>query len=103
MQYHHVGIPTQEKQQDEIYVEGGKVSITDAEKSEFGIEWLRFDADSPMPELVKKVPHVAFVVDDLDATLAGKEVIMEPFMATDVLRVAFIVADGAPIELMQRC
>jgi len=52
-------------------------------------------------ELVKTVAHVAFVVDDLDAAIAGKEILIEPNSPIEGLTVAFIVDGGAPIEFMQ--
>jgi hypothetical protein len=41
-----------------------------------------------MPEQLKTAAHVAFMVGDLDEELAGQ-------------KVAFILHDGAPVELMQ--
>ena len=35
------------------------------ETSDYGIEWLRFDEECPLPEIVKTIPHVAFEVDDI--------------------------------------
>jgi hypothetical protein len=54
-----------------------------------------------MPELVKTVPHVAFEVDDLAAEMAGHEVLIAPNSPSPGLTVAFIVDDGAPVELME--
>ena len=54
-----------------------------------------------MPELVKTVPHVAFVVDDLSAALAGKELLIAPNRPAEGVTVAFIVDNGAPIEFLQ--
>ena len=62
---HHVGIPTAEKHDNETYLEGAKLYITDAAKSPNKIEWLRFEADSPMPDMLKTLPHIAYQVDDL--------------------------------------
>ncbi len=80
--YHHIGIPTNSERPDETYLE-------------------QYKPDSPLPELVKTVPHVAFEVDDLEAELAGKEVLIEPNSPAEGMRVAFIVEDGAPIEFIQ--
>ncbi len=102
MQFHHVGIPTAEKKDFAGYLEGGKVHYSDCENSPFKVEWLGFDEDSPMPELLKTTPHVAFLVDDLAAELEGKEILLEPFEPFPGLRCAFIIHDGAPIELMQK-
>ena len=62
-----------------------------------------FDEDSPMHPLVQSVPHLAFVVDDLDHELAtrGLTVLTPPNDPSDGLRVAMVEHDGAPIELME--
>jgi len=99
--YHHVGIPTERKRPGEIYLERYGMHVSGYETSPFGVEWMRFDADSPLPELVRTVPHVAFEVDDLEAELAGREVLIAPNSPSPGVRVAFIVDDGAPIELLE--
>ncbi len=100
-QFHHVGVPTDAQQPDESYLEGGKVYFTDPEASPYRFEYLRFDADSPMPEAMKTSPHVAYVVDDLAAAMEGEEVLLEPFEPMENRRVAFIVKDSIVVELMQ--
>ncbi len=72
-----------------------------AESHPFRIEFLRFEPDSPMHADVINNPHAAFMVENLDAALEGQTVIIEPFDATETLRVAFINDNGAVIELMQ--
>jgi len=99
--FHHFGVPTNVKQDNEIYIEGAKVYITDAESHPYKVEFLRFEQGSPMHEDVINNPHAAFMVDDLAAAMEGKNVIVEPFDATETLRVAFINDCGAVIELMQ--
>jgi hypothetical protein len=71
------------------------------ETSPYGVEWMRFEPNSPLPELVKTVPHVAFVVDDLQAAIDGKDILIKPNSPTDGVSVAFIVDNGAPIEFLQ--
>jgi hypothetical protein len=75
--------------------------VSGYETSPYGIEWMRFEPDSPLPELVKKVPHVAFVVDDLTAEIGGKETLIEPNSPSKGITVAFIVDNGAPVEFLQ--
>jgi len=99
--YHHLGIPTQIKRENEYYLGSHKVYVSGFDSSPYGVEWMRYEPDSPLPELVKTVPHVAFSVDDLDAELKGKDILIEPNSPSKGLIVAFIVDDGAPIELMQ--
>ena len=48
------------------------------ETSAYGIEWMRFEPEAPVPELVRTVPHVAFEVADLSAEIAGKEILIAP-------------------------
>ncbi len=98
---HHIGIPTAEKHDNETYLEDAKVYITDAAKSPNKIEWLRFEPGSPMPRMLRTIPHIAYQVDDLEAEMKGKDVLMEPFSPVEGVTVAFIVEEGAPIELMQ--
>ncbi len=47
------------------------------------------------------MPHVAFEVDGLASELAGREILIAPNSPADGVRVAFIVENGAPIELME--
>ncbi len=101
LRYHHVGIPTDESRPGERYIPRGRCWVSGYETSPYGVEWMRFQPDSPVPELVRTVAHVAFEVDDLAAALAGKRVIIEPNSPSDGVRVAFIEEDGAPIEFLQ--
>jgi hypothetical protein len=99
--FHHFGVPTSAQSDKETYIEGGKVYATSPDDHPYRVEFLRFDADSPMHEAVINRPHAAFMVDDLNAALAGQNVIIEPFDATEELRVAFIMDGDAVIELME--
>jgi hypothetical protein len=78
-----------------------KLYCPDHENNPFGIQWMRFEPGSPLPEIVKTIPHVAFEVDDLNSALAGHEVIIEPNSPSEGVLVAFILADGAPVEFLQ--
>ena len=99
--YHHIGIPTIEEKPGETHLKHLKVHVVSHDESEFGVEWMRFDADAVVPDLVRQVPHVAFEVDDLESELAGREILIPPNSPSDGVRVAFIVENGAPIELME--
>jgi hypothetical protein len=99
--FSHIGIPTSVKRDGETYMEGAKLFVTDFNTSDNKIEWLRFEDDSPMPEQLQSTAHVAFKVDDLEAAMQGQEVLMEPFEPADGIKIAFILEDGAPVELMQ--
>jgi hypothetical protein len=101
MRYHHVGIPTNQPLRRDDYNEEYKCYASGYFESPYGVEWMKYDPDCPLPELVKTVPHVAFVVDDLEAALAGQDILIAPNSPTPGVRVAFIVDHGAPIEFLQ--
>ncbi|MCT4509416.1 MAG: hypothetical protein N4A48_11815 [Tepidibacter sp.] len=103
MEFMHIGVVTDKVQKDEIYAEDIKVYITEPEASEFKFEYLRFEENSPLPEIMQKNPHVAFKVDKLEDYLEKNQVIVEPFMADENLKIAFIIKDGLILELMQYC
>ena len=101
LKYHHIGIPTEILRTNEIYFKEYKMYISGYEESPYGVEWMRFEPDSPLPELVKTVPHVAFEVDNLDAAIQGKEVLIPPNSPSKGILVAFIVDNGTPIEFIE--
>ena len=98
--YHHVGIPTLTPHAGERYLPQYKMYVAGFERNPFGVEWMRFEEDCPLPALIQNVAHVAFEVDDLDAALEGLEVIFPPGEPSEGVRVAMILYDGAPIELI---
>ena len=75
--------------------------VSGYETSAYGIEWMRFEPEASVPELVRTVPHVAFEVDDLSAEIAGKEILIAPNSPSPGVTVAFIVENGAPVEFLQ--
>lgn len=101
LRYHHIAIPTDRPLAEEDRVAELKLYASGFEESPYGVEWMKFDPDCPLPELVKTVPHVAFVVDDLEAALAGQEVLIPPNSPSPGVTVAFIVHNGAPVEFLQ--
>ncbi|HAS61488.1 MAG TPA: hypothetical protein DCS35_02280 [Vibrio sp.] len=99
--FSHIGIPTEHVHQGEVFNQDIGLYTTDFNCSEHAIEWLRFLDNSPMPEALKTTAHVAYEVDDLEAAMQGKNVLLEPFNANESLKIAFIMEDEAPVELMQ--
>lgn len=101
LKYHHLGIPTDQSRPGEVYLPEFKVFVVGYETSAFGVEWMRFESESPIPRLVQEVPHVAFEVDNLDAALEGQDILIPPNSPSEGVRVAFIVENGAPIEFLE--
>src|SRR5512147_2221626 len=46
--YHHTGIPTTETRPGEEYLPHFKMYVSGFAESPYGIEWMRFEADSPV-------------------------------------------------------
>lgn len=99
--YHHIGIPTKTPVKGEVYLAGYRLYHRGYEKSEFGIEWMRYEEGCPLPEIVKTLPHVAFEVDDIYRAIKGRKVIIAPNSPSEGNIVAFIEENGAPVELIQ--
>ena len=99
--YHHLGIPHGEPRAGERHLEHLGIHVCGFETSPYGIEWMRFDPHCAVPEVVRTVPHIAFEVDDLDEALEGKQILIAPNAPSSGVRVAFILDDGAPIELLE--
>ena len=101
--YHHIGIPTKEKRENETYLPQFGFYVSGLSTSPFGVEWMRFDEDSPTHSLIQTIPHLAFIVSDLDYELLNRKfnIITEPNLPSNGVRVAMIEHNGAPIELME--
>lgn len=99
--YHHLGIPTDIPRQGERYIAQYKLYVSGFNTSPYGVEWMRFEKDSPISELIRRIPHIAFEVDDLDAALEGKQVISGVSSPSEGVRAAMIIHNGAPIELIE--
>ena len=99
--YHHIGIPTQTPRPGETHLPDFGLFKSGFETSPYGIEWMRYEKGSPIPELIRTVPHIAFVVDNLETALVGKEILTDINSPSEGVRVAMIMDNGAPIELME--
>jgi len=101
--YHHLGIPTKKKMPRETYLQKFEFYVSGFDTSPFGIEWMRFEKDSPVNKLIKTVPHIAFEVKDIDFELATHDfkVLSEPESNSVGIKVVMIEHNGAPIELIE--
>lgn len=99
--YHHLGIPYTKPRPGEKHYAHLKVYVSGFDTSPYGIEWMRFEKDCPVQDIVRNIPHIAFEVDDLDQALEGKEILLEPGTPSGGVRSAMIMHDGAPIELIE--
>jgi hypothetical protein len=99
--YHHMGIPTDKPRSGERYLDQYKMFVSGFETNPYGIEWMRFEPDSPISELIRAIPHIAFEVDNLDAEIKGKELLGPVGEPSEGVRVAMFLDNGAPVELLE--
>jgi hypothetical protein len=98
--FHHLGVPTGRPRPGEQYLPAFKVHVSGFESSPYGVQWMRWEPDRPIDEVIRTTPHLAFEVDDLEAALEGKHVITPPNSPSPGVTVAMILDDGCPIELI---
>ncbi len=99
--FHHIGLPTDEKQPNEMWVEDTRVWVTDPDDHPYKVEFLRYEPDSPVTGPIRDLPHICFVTDDYKREIEGKEVILGPFRPDDTRWVVFVLQDGIAFEYMQ--
>ena len=101
MHFEHIGIITDERKPGETFVPATRVWRTDYLQHPFRVEWLRFEPDSPVPDPVRRMPHVAFRVDDIEAASRGLKVLLEPFDVGPRIVGFYQTDDGAVVELVK--
>jgi hypothetical protein len=99
--YHHLGIPYDTPRQGETHHKHLKLFVMGFETSPYGVEWIRFEDDCPVPDILRRVPHIAFEVDDMAEALQGKEILLPPGTPSEGVQTAMIIHDGALIELIE--
>ena len=100
----HIGIPITNRKPGMVYNEGAKFWFSNVDDYDYKIEYLKFEEGTPFPEVLHRNPHVAYLVDDLEACIADADsVICGPMDANGMGdRLAFVWKDGAILELCQK-
>jgi hypothetical protein len=100
--FDHIGVVTDERQDGERFVDATRVWVTSPRNHPFHVELLRFEPDSPVSGPLRHDPHVAYRVADVDAAVAGHDVLLPPFeVGGGFCRVAFVMVRGVVVEFMQ--
>lgn len=99
--YHHLGIPSTVKLPEMRHIPHLGMWVSGFDTSPYGVEWMFFDDDSIIDPLIQSIPHPAFVVPDLYQAIIGKQLMCEPSIPSLGIKVAMILHNGAPIELME--
>ncbi len=97
----HIGIPTTQEKEGEMFVEGAKIYVTPPEKSPFAMEYVRFLPGTIFPEEMHYNIHVAAKVDSIDEYIKLADSVIVPKMDNGDCYLCFVKKDGAIIELME--
>ncbi|MEN8249718.1 MAG: hypothetical protein ABFS32_12355 [Bacteroidota bacterium] len=100
--FDHIGVPTKNKQEGEIYMAEAKCFLTDPAKTKYFIEYLRPEEGCTYSPIVLEKIHISFLVENLDEALEGENVVIEPFLPVPTRRIAFIDVEGCIIELAEK-
>lgn len=98
----HIGIPTTQKKEGDMYIEGPEIYVTPPEKSPFAIEYVRFLPGTVFPETMHYDVHVAAEVDSIDHYLQFADEVIVPKMDNGDCYLCFIKKDMAIIEMIER-
>lgn len=104
--FHHFGLPAPEQSTPipgESWVATSQCWVSDPADHPQRVEWLRYAADSEIAEAFQLAPHICYAVDDLEAAIAGKPLVVEPFSPGEPPfgRAAFVEEDGIVVEYIQ--
>jgi len=103
LKFHSFWIPCDKPPEgaDEVYLEALKMHVVGYGDGDIPVGWVRYDEDAPYPDIVRHVPHPAFVVEDMTKALLGRRVIIPPNTPSPGLKVAFIEDCGVPVEFLE--
>ncbi|MHD0317536.1 hypothetical protein LIY46_09895 [Fusobacterium varium] len=101
MEFVHIGVPTTEIKENEIYLAPLKVFVTVADDHEYKFEYLRYESGTPLPIEMQHQPHIAIKVASIEEEKKKMDrVIFDTFDAGDI-NIAFAIKEGVIFELIE--
>ena len=76
------------------WIEQSRCWVTSPRDHPESIEFLRYEPDSTVPDLVKDNPHFAYRVDDIAPHIKGQQIIIPPFVVAGFVEAVFIWKHG---------
>ena len=64
MEFDHIGVPAAAKRDGMRFLESKRLWLTSPRDHPYRVEWLWYEPSSPEAELIRTVPHVAYVSSD---------------------------------------
>ncbi|NOI26867.1 MULTISPECIES: hypothetical protein [Vibrio] len=101
MTFHHVGIPTNSYLPDDTHNPQLKMHATGYFETPYAMEWMNFDEDSSLPEVIKTQPHIGYVVESVEDAIQGRNVVLSPRSPAPGVIVAFVLEGRDLIEFLQ--
>ncbi|MEF9960812.1 MAG: hypothetical protein RR448_09565 [Niameybacter sp.] len=98
----HIGIPTTQEKEGNLYVEGANIYVTSSEDSPFAIEYVRFLPGTVFPESMHYSVHIAAEVDSIDSYLQFADEVLVPKMDNGACYLCFIKKDNVIIEMIEQ-
>ena len=99
--FDHLGITAFEPMPGEDWIEQSRCWVTNPRNHPESIEFLRYEPDCTVPDLVKNNPHVAFRVVDIAPYIKGQQIIIPPFVVGDFVEAVFIWKYNTVFEYMR--
>ena len=93
----HFGIPVAEKMEGMAYLENLKVHITDHAQSPNKLEFLYFEPDTPLPQLMQQQAHIAYAVPSIEEAIKDTKLLFGPYDMGHMW-LAFVEEEGVAIE-----
>ncbi len=101
LEFHHIGVPTDKKLPNELYSSLYKMYTSDGSNQDIHIQFHRFDEGSSLDKRIQNSMHIAFKTDDIEKYISNKEVIMPLYEPFKGYKVAMVLLDGIPIEIIE--
>lgn len=101
MEYYHVGIPTDQEMDWDVYIPELKLHLMEYENDPFGIEWMKFEEGAPLPEIILKRPHVAFKIIHFEKAIEHFPLLVPVSHPRPGMTTCFVEHKGIGVEFVK--
>ena len=101
LEFHHIGVPTEKVMPVERYSSLYGMYTSDGQNEDIHIQFHRYNKDSILDKRIQNSVHIAFKTDNIEEYLKGKEVIMPMYEPFEGYKVAMVLLDDVPIEIIE--
>jgi len=100
MELLHIGIPSSKRGENDTYIADLKLAVSNPDEHPYHWEYISFDEDSPVPEIMKTRYHISYEVPDVASELAKCQEVVLPVHDIGPEILAFGLMDGVLVELI---